>query len=458
MKPVQPVSFFELLRDHYRTDFHILAERFTCKPVCSVQLHQTECAVGQPSAMTTAAIYLHVQYRDGGSTTLRLRYELDLRYGHERCIGPEIEVCRPNPDAPGRCDDWLLPHLELQDYLDLAVGMLRRFDPAALCRRNRLNAVAVANRMGLRIRRTCFERGSDILGRICFEPVKMQVRSSGLAAEEKLVSPYWIVLNRDLCTDPDIENSTILHECAHYYLDRAFFAVQRMAGRPFSCFCERSAVPGSRGCFEPIGRMELQAELMTAAFGLMLPDTGRGRSRMWQVFPACAWIPIYTAGEAQRKKEVTEYYRVPQFKAEPGTQARERENRRFVEDSGLWAEMREEIRQAGTLKEAVGMILNRKGISWEELALRIGVDRKTLVGWLSRKNVSTQHMICVCVGLQLRGDIGNELIRLAECRMRRSSACDLYVMMLMNAPALTVERCNEILLSGGHAPLHWGEG
>ena len=92
-----------------------------------------------------------------------------------------------------------------------------------------------------------------------------------------------------------------------------------------------------------------------------------------------------------------------------------------------------------------------------KLALRIGVDRRTLVNWLSRQHIRLEHMVCVCVGLRLRGDLGLTLVELAGCRIHRTPLHDILRMMLMSAPSLTVERCNEILTRQGYPTLHGGE-
>lgn len=165
-------------------------------------------------------------------------------------------------------------------------------------------------------------------------------------------------------------------------------------------------------------------------------------------------LPGEEAAARRRKpEEVTDRYLIPVLNEDAEGEARERENDRFAEEAVLWMEMKRMIASSATVKEAVGGILLRRGLSWMELALRIGVDRKTVVGWLTRQRISFQHMLCICVALRLRGDVGRALVDLAECRMRQTPAYDLYMMMLMSAPSLTVGRCNEILVRRGFPPL-----
>ena len=50
--------------------------------------------------------------------------------------------------------------------------------------------------------------------------------------------------------------------------------------------------------------------------------------------------------------------------------AREAENLRFLEEAKLWADLQRELGAAPALKEAVTAVLDRKGLTWMELALR----------------------------------------------------------------------------------------
>ena len=114
------------------------------------------------------------------------------------------------------------------------------------------------------------------------------------------------------------------------------------------------------------------------------------------------------------------------------------------------------IRGAEEFRAALQEILDRMGLTWEELSFRVGVNRKTLYGWFTRPDISLPHLVCVCVALGLRADVGFALAELAECRIRRCPNHELYLMMIASAPGLTVARCNEILRQETLPPLHNG--
>ena len=667
-----PVSFPELLTEHFGEDFARLIEAHTGLRCLRWEITVLRCAAGQPEAVTTVRVYLRAELSEaptqGGGQGARagaspgdgagagrercregppsadgpsadilsaddpsaggvrteyfcLRYELDLRWGRELCIGPVLTGERFPEENPGDvCDRWLLPVLEEADYVRVA-GRLRRAS----------SAVAMADRMGFRVRRVLLEE-KETLGMVCFDTTEVTLRKAGGGTETVLIPPDTILVNRALCRTPESETVTIYHECGHGVLDRAFFAIQRMSGKPFRTFCARTlptrglrsaaladSAGAGAGCV-PIERMEWQAEkllgyillpeqetrrymehklalaggerspenirrvlkslvklrhvtvgtarrrmmqlgwpeaegVLRQADGRRIPDYGcgdawkpglrytlsfRAAARMAERFPALAerlqtgeyvyaeghlcrntplWLepapdgllrltpyarrhvdlccipftvaeyngdsgeaggtaaepavsvpgapaagtsaapvlPTAYEGCARKKREVVDHYLIPVLLEKSEGAAREEENLRFLEEAKLWADLQRELGAAPALKEAVTAVLDRKGLTWMELALRIGVDRRTLVNWLSRQHIRLEHMVCVCVGLRLRGDLGLTLVELAGCRIHRTPLHDILRMMLMSAPSLTVERCNEILTRQGYPPLHGGE-
>lgn len=82
-----------------------------------------------------------------------------------------------------------------------------------------------------------------------------------------------ILINMDLCTTREIENSTIVHECCHVYLDLPFFKLQMLSGKPFTSYTSRKRkkkqYSRSNG---PIDWMEQQAEKLPA-YVLMEEET-----------------------------------------------------------------------------------------------------------------------------------------------------------------------------------------
>ena len=164
----------------------------------------------------------------------------------------------------------------------------------------------------------------------------------------------------------------------------------------------------------------------------------------------------YEPGRAARKRQVSAYEHRPVLAAAPDTGARLKENADFVAQARLWAGLLEVIRGAEEFRAALQEILDRMGLTWEELSFRVGVNRKTLYGWYTRPDISLPHLVCVCVALGLRADVGFALAELAECRIRRCPNHELYLMMIASAPGLTVARCNEILRQEKLPPLHNG--
>lgn len=162
----------------------------------------------------------------------------------------------------------------------------------------------------------------------------------------------------------------------------------------------------------------------------------------------------YEPDRAARKRQVAAYERMPVLAAAPDTRERQRENAEFVAQARLWADLLEVIRGAEEFRTALQEILDRMGLTWEELSFRVGVNRKTLYGWFTRPDISLPHLVCVCVALGLRGDVGFALAELAECRIRRCPNHEIYLMMIAAAPGLTVVRCNEIFRQEKLPPLH----
>ena len=86
----------------------------------------------------------------------------------------------------------------------------------------------LARRMNLKIRRVRFEWGSNIQGRIYFDTTKVTLRDRNGQLTEEMIDPGTILINTDLCPTKEMENSTIVHECVHMFLDLPFFLLQMM--------------------------------------------------------------------------------------------------------------------------------------------------------------------------------------------------------------------------------------
>ncbi len=161
-------------------------------------------------------------------------------------------------------------------------------------------------------------------------------------------------------------------------------------------------------------------------------------------------------GQAARLREDREHYQPLQFLAEPESRDRVKENRRFIEEARLWEALLREIPREASLKEALEVIRLRRGLSWEEIAARIGVDRKTLMRWVTREDISLPHLTALCVALNLPPELGRELVRISECPLRRTEHAAVYRRMIDFAgmAGMDVARCNEMLRQEGLPPLH----
>ncbi|MBR5731318.1 MAG: helix-turn-helix transcriptional regulator [Firmicutes bacterium] len=527
------------------------------------------------------------------SAAYRLRYLLGLYSG--RCSAPVIarEECFPR-DVITRQEEavtnrYLLPVLYAEDYPLAAARMLERYYPEALRKPTAVDGRELAGRMGLHVRRVRFEKGSDIQGRIYFEESLVTYRDEkGKRVEEK-VPAMTVLINRDLCPTPEIENSTLVHECCHVYLDTLFFRLQRLSGRPLPAYTSRKRnrkrfAPGSG----PVEWMELQAEklpayllmeerntrqvireLLAAAGGdrspesmyrvvcrlaevfqvsramakvrmielgyteaegvyayidnVRIPDYGCGgawgegityaiaradagallreskpfaealRSGRYTYaeghycLNAAPYIvkdgrhgkhlsayarhhieeccisftvqgryagAVYEDAKAARKTPVKDKYQSRHgLGAEPETKARVKENTLFAQDAQLWAKMKSAM--PDSLGEAVQMILDEKGISQMELAMRMGVSRAAWRKWCAER-MSLRHVTAICIALDVRGDIGLELVRLAGRSFLNNREDNLLLSMLFETADMTVARANDIMREQKLPPLTEG--
>ena len=158
---------------------------------------------------------------------------------------------------------------------------------------------------------------------------------------------------------------------------------------------------------------------------------------------------------AARKKEVAGCYLPHDFVAEPGTPAWEKENASFLRDAALWSELSDAL--PNDLQKAVQMILDKKGLTWEKLSFRLGVDRRAVSKWMAQPRISEAHLVAVVVALKLRADLGLKLLQIGGCHLRSSGVHQLYAMMVCCAERMTVEQCNEILRRASYPPLTRGE-
>lgn len=163
----------------------------------------------------------------------------------------------------------------------------------------------------------------------------------------------------------------------------------------------------------------------------------------------------YSGKYAARKTEVKDKYQSRHaFDSEPKSKERVMQNKRFSADAKLWNTLKREL--PDNLWDAVVMIIDAKGISQNEAALRAGVSRASLRKWCMG-SATIHHLVAICIALNVRADVGEELIRIAGLTFRNSAEHDLLHAMLFETEDLNIERANEIMRQNGMETLSRGE-
>ena len=164
----------------------------------------------------------------------------------------------------------------------------------------------------------------------------------------------------------------------------------------------------------------------------------------------------YSGGYAARKTEVTDKYQSRHsFDAEPESKERALQNDRFKTDAAIWEKLRRDLPQ--NFGNAIQLILDEKGISQNELALRLGVSRASVRKWCAER-VTLRHVVALCIALDVRADIGEQLVISAGLFFRRNSEDELLHALLFETKDLSVARANEIMEQAGLPKLTYGEG
>lgn len=209
---------------------------------------------------------------EGASFHIPFEMRYFINYHSRKCSVP---VIGPRTDAPRKkgmsFNRYLLPVMYSDDYADVAEDILVRYYPEARNEATAIDGRTLAKRMGLRTRTVRFPKGSDMQGLIFFSETKYPVRNENGDPAEINIPPMTILVNRDLCSTPEIENSTVVHECAHAYLDHRFFLLQSLSGNGAAACMGKSAVPKRYAKINnPIEWAELQAEKLPAY--ILMPE------------------------------------------------------------------------------------------------------------------------------------------------------------------------------------------
>ena len=523
----------------------------------------------------------------------RMRYYIGL--WHKNCSAPAIAPVAYFPkdeiteQKTAITNQYLLPIMYAEDYVKAGRRMLERYYPEALDRPTAVDGMELARRMQLEVRRVRFEQGSDIQGRIYFDWTWVELRDKSGRIRKEKIPPMTILINTDLCPTPENENSTVIHECCHVFLDLPFFKLQMLSGKPFTSYTSRKRKKkGFTRDNGPIDWMELQAEKLPAYVLMeesntkkeierLLKMRGGGRSPeniFWTVCQLASIFKVsrsmakyrmielgypeaegvycyidnvripdygcsgtwergvtyaialkdagallressmfaealnsrcytyveghfcldveqyvyrdyrqiakltayarhhieecciaftvqgryantaYEDAQAARKKEVKDKYQSRHgFGAEPGSKERLKENKTFTEDSQIWMKLK--MRMPDGIGSAIQLILDEKGITQMELAMRMGVSRTAWRKWCAER-MSLRHIVAICIALDVRADIGMELVRLAGHSFLNNKENNILLAMMYETKDLTVARANEILRQEKLAPLTEG--
>lgn len=487
-------------------------------------------------------------------------------------------------------NQYLLPIMYEKDYPKAGRRLLELYYPEALDGPVAVDGMELARRMGLKVRKVRYEQGSDYQGHIYFDWTLVRLRGAdGIVRAEK-IPPMTVLVNLDNCPTPETENSTIVHECCHVYLDMPFFMLQMLSGKPYTSFASRKRNKQKYAKANgPIDWMELQA-VKLPAYVLMeeevtsreiarqldirggvrspenmrwilyqlaatfkvsrkmakyrmielgypeaegvynyiddvsIPDYGcsgqwergitylislsdagallKGSRRFADALQSgkytyveghfCLDVEKYIQHDYSMVKRLTAYARhnieecciafavrgrytnaeyedaqaakmIPvknkylgrhDFVAEPETKQRRKENNDFSADSKLWMELL--LSMPESLAEAVKKIRVAKGISQEELSMRLGVSRSAYNKW-SYGTMSKRHIVAICIALEVRADVGLELVRLAGHTLLNNEEDNLFTAMLFETHDLTIGRANEIMRQKKLAPLTEGQ-
>ena len=583
-------------------DFHLV---WLSEPRVESSLKQPACTTAVDLVFNTTVEALVPAMQGNGAETVtvmekrryhagfRVRYLLGL--WNKTCSAPIIAPCDYFPSdmiteqKTAITNQYLLPIMYAEDYAKAGRRMLERYYKEALETPTAVNGMELARQMKLDVRKVRFEKGSDIQGRIYFDWTWVTLRNGKGGLEREKIPPMTILINMDLCPTREIENSTIIHECCHVYLDLPFFKLQMLSGKPYTSYTSRrkrkKRYSRNNG---PIDWMELQAEKLPAyvlmeeentkrkiesflaerggertpenmlwvmnslaaffnvsrsmakyrmielgypeAEGVYvyvdnqhIPDYGCGggwkpgitytisRGEAAQLLRESADFRIaltsgcytyieghyclddaafiemgyrqkrrltayarhhieecclsfsvrgryanaeYEDGQAARKKEdKTKYQTRHDLDAEPSSKERVLQNKRFSDDAVLWAKVKRSM--TDSFKDTIQDIIDLKGISQNELAMRMGVSRAALRKWCVKP--SLRHVVALCIAMDVRADIGEELVRLGGQFFHNCEEENILHGMLYETRELTVARANEIMRQNNFRPLTEGE-
>ena len=228
----------------------------------------------------------------------RMRYS--IRLFEKTCSVPIIAPahCFPYDELTAQerniTNQYLLPIMRAEDYAEVGRQMLERYYPEALDEPTAVNGRELAKRMKLDVHRVRYEAGSEIMGEVFFDWTDVVLRDRGGNSKTVRVPPMTILINTDKCGSPEIENSTMVHECCHVYLDLLYFRLQMLSGSAVTSHARRvrgnlirpsvrTGAPSPKGegkGYAVIEMMERQAEKLPAFVLMEEKNTRREIARL----------------------------------------------------------------------------------------------------------------------------------------------------------------------------------
>ena len=171
--------------------------------------------------------------------------------------------------------------------------------------------------------------------------------------------------------------------------------------------------------------------------------TGRSTKAVYKIGQAAKHTPVKNSLQTRHG-----------LNAEPESKERIAENKQYGSDAKLWAEIKRTL--PDDVKKAIFFVMKKKGLSQEEMGMRLGVTRTAFANWFKGK-ISLRHIIAICIALDVRVDVSMEFIRLAGHTFLNSDEHALMQSFLFETSNLTVARANEIMREAKQKPLTEGK-
>ncbi len=161
----------------------------------------------------------------------RVRCDLTLTCKDSSCVARTVAIYRPHAVSKPSLSPYLVPNIGKDELDAVAEDFLARYYPEALESPCPVPAREVAERMGLHVRYARLTEDLSKMGQVFFVDTVVQVCSDMTGTTKEIEAQAGtILIDQDAyyLLKPASTNSTILHECVHWDMDRAFFYLQKL--------------------------------------------------------------------------------------------------------------------------------------------------------------------------------------------------------------------------------------